>query len=137
MGGARRAFSPLDEELGLTRHAYTPRLVGQIVYVGQAVPFGEASRLLGELVGVAIPGDTVRRITEEAGQALVALETGAVERTAGLAERLQRPVRVVDPVQQVSVDGAMVPLVGVAGAELKTVASGGMASGGSPPTTRC
>jgi hypothetical protein len=80
--------------------------------------------LLTELVGTVVPGDTVRRITEEAGEALAALESREVEREPSLAERLKRPVAVVDAAQQVSVDGAMVPLVSGEWAEVKTVAIG-------------
>lgn len=127
MGSVRRAgrvFSPLDEELGLLPRRYTPRLVEQIVRLGTSVGFDAAERLLRSLLGVEVPGDTVRRLTEGVGRRALQLETDAAVSAHSLSADLAAPVRVVDRLQQVSVDGVMVPLVGGEWAEVKHLVIG-------------
>jgi len=120
---AGRSFSPLDEELGLLPQRCTPRLVAQIVQLGTAcTSFREAQALLRDLLGVELTSDTVRRITESAGREALGLEQAAAR---AVRETLASPgVRVVDRLQQVSVDGAMVPLVGGKWEEVKCVVIG-------------
>lgn len=117
---AGRSFSPLDKELGLLPQRYTPRLVEQIVRLGTAVSFGEAHVLLREMVGAEVPPDTIRRLTVTAGRQALALET----EEAAQPDRSLPSVLVVDRLQQVSVDGAMVPLVHGEWAEVKNLAIG-------------
>jgi len=126
------SFSPLDEELGLLPERCTPRLVEQIARLGSAcVSFGEARDLLCDLLGVELTDDTVRRITEKVGRQAVALETAEA---AVLEKSLARPAAtVVDRLQQVSVDGAMVPLVGGKWEEVKCVAIGRVEQTGEGP----
>lgn len=115
-----RAFSPLDEELGLLPGPWTPTLHEEIVRLATWMPFGKALTLTEVFRHVAVSEPTVRRLTETAGAACVAHETAVVEQL----ER-ERPVPPAGPaVQQVSVDGAMVPLVGGTWAEVKTLAVG-------------
>jgi hypothetical protein len=111
-------------------------LVEQAVYVGMTVPFAEASRLLGALLGVVVPADTVRRLSEEAGQEAVELEAEEVERVRLRPIAPDRPVRVRDRLQQVSVDGAMVPLKGGQWAEVKTVVIGRVEGAGASTKAR-
>lgn len=93
--------------------------------------FGEGSEVLNELLGVHVGTETIRRVTEAAGRGVVEDETKAA---AGLAKSLARPsVQVVDRLQQVSVDGAMVPLVHGEWAEAKTVVIGRVVQTGSGP----
>lgn len=115
-----RAFSPLDEELGLLPGPWTPTLHEEIVRLATWMPFGKALKLTAVFRHVAVSEPTVRRLTETAGAACVAHETAVLEQL----ERA-RPVPPPGPaVQQVSVDGAMVPLVGGTWAEVKTLAVG-------------
>ena len=88
--------------------------------LGAWVPFPQATPLLAHFTHTAISEPTVRRKTEQAGAAYAAVQT------AELA-RLERdaPAPPPGPAKlQVSVDGAMVPLVGGAWAEVKTLALG-------------
>ena len=101
----------------------TPRLVEQIARLGaSSVSFGEARELLAALLGVELTTESVRRITEGAGKQALALERGAA---AALEKSLPPPpATLVDRLQQVSVDGAMVPLVGGKWEEVKCVVIG-------------
>lgn len=98
----------------------TPRLVEDLAHLGTWMPFPVAARNLGRFHGVKVSEPSARRWTEKAGAALVAQETAAVERLM----REETPLPPGPPLQQVSVDGAMVPLVGGVWAEVKTVAIG-------------
>jgi hypothetical protein len=92
-----------------------------VIRLGTWLPFERVPRELAALVGVTIGRETVRRRTEAAGAALVAAEQAAVER---LARTWPAPERVEAGWYQVSVDGAMVPLVHGQWAEVKTLAVG-------------
>lgn len=84
------------------------------------MPFAHAAEQLAFFWGVRVSEATVRRQTEAAGAAYVAVQTAAV---ATLMR--EQPLAPPGPVcQQISADGAMVPLVGGAWAEVKTVAIG-------------
>lgn len=89
--------------------------------LGSLTSFGEASDVLGALLRVAVSEATMRRVTQAAGRKLVAQERAEAER---IARALLRPRGSGGKLQQVSVDGAMVPLVGGEWAEVKTVAIG-------------
>lgn len=114
-------FFPLDEELALLPGELSPWLQESLVRLGTWLPsFQQAAAALAWFSGVAVHESTVRRQTEAAGAAAVALQTAAVER---LEERIV-PVPAGPTIQQLSADGAMVPLRGGAWAEAKTVAIG-------------
>ena len=84
------------------------------------MPFARAAGELAWFCGAAVGAETARRLSEAAGAALVALETAEAARPAA-----QTPPPPAGPrVQQLSADGALVPLVGGAWAEVKTVAVG-------------
>ena len=91
-----------------------------MIRLGTWLPFDRVPRELEALLGVPLGAETVRRRTEAAGTALVAAETAVVER---LERTWRRPPRCAVR-QQVSVDGAMVPLVHGQWAEVKTLAIG-------------
>jgi hypothetical protein len=125
-------FFPLDERLGLGPGAFTPTVQQGIVRLGAQVPFAQAAEAVAFFLGVAVSAETARRLTEGAGAALVTLETA--EATAVV----DAPTLPAGPaVQQVSVDGAMVPLAGGEWAEVKTLALGTVegSAGGAPHTT--
>jgi hypothetical protein len=90
------------------------------VRLGALVPFAQVPALIAHFTGTHVSAATVRRLTEAAGQAQVAVETTAVER---IEQTLPEPP-VGPAIQQLSVDGAMVPLVGGSWAEVKTLAIG-------------
>lgn len=131
---ARRAaagFFPLEEELGLDASSYSPFVHQSIVRLGTWLPFERVPAVLGHFTRVPVSAETARRLTERAGSALAAAETAAVVRLeAANCLPAAPPERV-----QVSVDGAMVPLVHGAWADVKTLAIGTVTAGAPPHTT--
>lgn len=125
--------SPLDKVLGLVPYGYTPRLTEAIARLGSLTSFREARDLLRELLRVRVSEATVRRVTETAGRTLVEKEQAEAER---IRRGLLRPRGGGGRLQQVSVDGAMVPLVGGEWAEVKTVAIGQVEQKGGLPRAR-
>jgi hypothetical protein len=84
------------------------------------MPFERAATELAHFTRVQVHATSVRRHTEVAGAAYVAVQSAQLEQL----ERL-RPAGPTGPeVLQVSADGAMVPLIGGEWAEVKTVAVG-------------
>jgi hypothetical protein len=123
MGSARRAgraFSPLDDELALLPGALTPSLQEDLVRLGVWMPFGRAAQELAHFRHTVVSRPTAERLAEAAGAAYVALQTAEVVRL----ER-EAPVAPEGPAQLfLSVDGAMVPVVGGEWAEVKTLVIG-------------
>ena len=115
---------PLDDELELLPGTLTPWLQASLVRLGSWMPFGHTARELGWLSrapgGVLVSESVAERLTEAAGAAYVAEQTAAVERL----ERQPTPEPVGPAVLQVSVDGAMISLVGKPWVEVKTLALG-------------
>jgi hypothetical protein len=123
MGSARsaeRAFFPLDEELALLPGTLTPNLQEDLVRLGAWMPFGRAAQELQHFRGVAVSRPTAERLTEAAGAAYVTFQTAEVARI-----EKELPVPRAGPAKQfLSVDGAMVPLVGGEWAEVRTLVIG-------------
>lgn len=123
MGSARsaeQAFFPLDEELALLPGTLTPSLQEDLVRLGAWMPFGRAAQALQHFRGVAVSRPTAERLTEAAGAAYVAWQTAEVARI-----EKELPVPPPGPAKQfLSVDGAMVPLVGGEWAEVRTLVIG-------------
>jgi hypothetical protein len=97
-----------------------PTLQAGLARLGACAPFARAAALLADFTRVTVSEPTARRLTERAGAAYAAVQTAE-------AERLLRDAPPPPPgpaTQQLSVDGAMVPLVGGAWAEVKTLAVG-------------
>jgi hypothetical protein len=114
------AFSPLDEELELGPETFDPWVVESIALLGTVMPFERVPLVLDRLLAVPVSVETARRLTETIGKTRVRLEDAESERV-----RATLPMPASGPaVQQLSVDGAMVPLVGGAWAEVKTLALG-------------
>jgi len=84
------------------------------------LPFAQAAEHLAFFWGVRVSVSTARRHAEAAGAAYVAVQAAEVERL----EREAPPPPRGPAVQQISADGAMVPLVGGTWAEVKTLAIG-------------
>lgn len=90
------------------------------MHLGTWMPFGRATKELQHFRGVDVSRPTAERLTERAGAAYVARQTTEVER---IEKELPTPPS--GPERQfLSVDGAMVPLVGGKWAEVKTLALG-------------
>ena len=104
----------------------TPRLQEQLAHLGTWMPFAPAAQLLARFTGVVVSAATARRLTEVVGRAALAAEDATVAR---LCEELP-PVPTGPERAVLSVDGAMVPLVGGEWAEVKTLVVGEVA----PPT---
>jgi hypothetical protein len=96
------------------------------------LPFEQVPLALAWFTQVTVGRETARRLTERAGAALVAQDTAQVEH---LEQHWPAPVPPAT-VHQLSVDGAMVPLVHGEWAEVKTLAIGRMVQrGGEPQAT--
>jgi hypothetical protein len=101
----------------------TPRLQEQLAHLGTWMPFAPAAHMLARFTGVQISAATARRLTEVVGRAARVVEDDAVVR---LCEELP-PVPAGAERAVVSVDGAMVPLVGGEWAAVKTLVVGEVA----------
>jgi hypothetical protein len=113
-------FSPLDEELALLPGTLTPTLQEGVVRLGAWVPFARAAEMLAYFTHTTIGAATARRLTEGAGDAYEAVQAAEVARI----ERELPDDPAGPPVQQLSVDGALVPVVGGAWVEAKVPAIG-------------
>jgi hypothetical protein len=125
MAGARAVapgFFPLDEELALVAGAWSPTVAEHIALLGAHLPFARGAHLLARLTGVAVSAATVRRVTEAAGMALCAVEAARID----LLERTLPEAPVGPDEQLISVDGAMVPIVGGEWREVKTAVIGAL-----------
>lgn len=119
-----RGIFPLDEALHLLPSRRSPWLIAAVVRLGTWMPFEQVPDALQFFTGVAISADTARRLTETAGAALV--EVAAAE--VAVLEAAMLPVPAGPPVQQLSGDGAMVPLVGGQWGEVKLLALGAVST---------
>ena len=120
MPPAKAAFSPLDEELELGPETFDPWLVESIVLLGTVAPFERVPLMMDRLLRLPVSVETARRLTEAIGRTQEQREDAEAERV-----RATLPLPEAGPaVQQLSLDGAMVPLVGGAWAEVKTLALG-------------
>ena len=120
MPRASGAFSPLDEELELGPETFDPWLVESIVLLGTVAPFERVPLVMSRLLRVPVSVETARRLTERIGQTEERREDAEAERV-----RATLPLPETGPaIQQLSLDGAMVPLVGGTWAEVKTLALG-------------
>jgi len=88
--------------------------------LGSWMPFEPGAKMIGHFTHVDVSEPTVRRTTERAGNAYEEVQRAELETL--LKELPEAPAG--PGVQQISVDGAMVPLVGGQWAEVKTLAIG-------------
>ena len=116
----KRDFSPLDEELELLPGGLTPSLQEDVVRLGAWMPFQEVVKQVKYFRRTDISKSSAVRLTEAAGSAYVEVQKEEVLRI----ER-ELPVAPSGAEQQfMSVDGAMVPVVGGEWAEVKTLVVG-------------
>lgn len=118
------SFSPLDEELGLLPGSLSPTLQDGLVQLGTAMPYGQVPAIMRVLGRVSVSAATVRRLTLTSGAALLVIEETAVTEI----ERTLPPVPAGADRQQVSVDGAMVPVQGGEWREAKTLVVGAVSA---------
>ena len=88
--------------------------------LGARMPFADVPAELDALLGVDISEPTARRHGQAAGAAYVAFQTSEAD---AIQEKMPPPPPGPD-LQQVSVDGAMIPLVHKEWGEVRTVAIG-------------
>lgn len=125
-------FFPLGERLALVPGSLSPALAELAVRFGAELPFGRAAQLLAAATGTPVPVATIQRLTERAGAAWCQLELDLVEALEQAAREPDAPdpplpdAVMVGPetVLQLSVDGAMVPLVHGGWTEARTAAIG-------------
>src|SRR5579872_3655869 len=115
-----RVFFPLDEDLALLPGSFSPFLHQCIVRLGTLIPFDQVPEQIKALLGVTVSRETVRRLTEQAGAAQVAVETEDLRRVP----RTESPALPEGTVQQLSADGVMIPLRHGVWAEARTLAIG-------------
>jgi hypothetical protein len=111
---------PLNEELQLLPGHLTPSLEQSLVRLATWMPFEKAVKELHHFTRVTVSAPTLRRDAQAAGAAYVEVQTEQVERI----ERTLPPAPEGPAVQFLGVDGAMVPRVGGAWTEVKTLALG-------------
>lgn len=125
-------FFPLDETLDLLPGHYSPYLIEAITRLGTHLPFHQVPALIAFFCRVPVSVETVRRITERAGAVQVANEDRAL-----VELELDAPPSPEGPAtQQVSADGAMVPLLEGEWAEVRTLAIGTIDADGGEPHAR-
>ena len=106
--------------MGLLSGPLAPSLVEDLALLGSWMPFGRAAKNVGHFRKIEVSEATGRRVAEKSGQAYVEMQTEQ-------AKRLEAEIREAPPgpgLQQLSVDGAMVPLLHGEWAEVKTLAIG-------------
>lgn len=99
---------------------FTPSVVESIVRLGTWMPFVPVTEGLQYFSKVSIAEATARRKTEQAGAVYVEVQAAQV----AAIERDESPPPAGPAVQQLSADGALVPLVHKEWGEVKTVAIG-------------
>jgi predicted nucleic acid-binding Zn ribbon protein len=112
-----KAFSPLDEELGLLPGNLAPRQQEHLVHLACFMPFDKVAEMMQEMVSVQTNAETVRRLTQRMGAHMEATEVAA----DGEHESKEEPL-----LQRCafSADGAMISLVHKQWVETRTVAIG-------------
>jgi len=123
--------------VGLLPGRLSPRLAEGVTRLASGMPFAQAAEHLAFFWGVRLSASTIRQHSEAAGAAHVAVQAAAVDRLEREAPPAP-PAAPRDgdpPLQQVSADGAMVPLVGGEWAEVKTLVIGTLAPPGPTAAT--
>jgi hypothetical protein len=118
--GVGKGFFPLDEELELLPGVLTPHGHECLVRLASWMPFEKATELLADFMGIEVSELVSQRYSEAAGAAYEQMQNEEVEqleREAPLAEKGSDKL-------QISVDGAMVPLLHGNWGEVRTLVVG-------------
>src|SRR5919201_6648565 len=75
----RKAFFPLDEELGLLPGRLTPLLQDHLAHLGTWMPFAKAAAMLERFTQVSVSESSAQRHTEAIGIAYEAVQLAEVE----------------------------------------------------------
>jgi hypothetical protein len=75
-----RGHAPLDAELGLGAETLMPRLARVVCRAGSTAAFDEAAAQLADEHGIALGGETVRRVTEDVGALAEAVQQEDIAR---------------------------------------------------------
>lgn len=126
-------FSPLDEELALLPGGLTPTLQAHVSRLGARLSFAEVASELWHLKGVHVSAATARRRTEADGAMYARFQEAEAAQVLATAPPPPRG----PAVQQVSVDGAMVPLVDGSWREVRTLAIGTVLPDREAGSVRC
>lgn len=113
-------FFPLDEELELLPGELTPCGHENLVRLSAWMPFGRASEIMNDLLGIKVSKQVGQTYTEQAGAAYEQMQTEEVNQLEKQAPAAPRG----GDKMQISADGAMVPLVHGVWAEVRTLAVG-------------
>lgn len=135
-------FSPLGERLQVLPGAWSPAIVALAVRFGTQLPFATAAELLNAACGTTLTHDTVRRLTERAGALWRQVDLEVADTLALAAITPDSPeVALPEPAPVaaehavlLSLDGAMVPLVGGAWTEVRTLVVGSITPTPTGPT---
>jgi hypothetical protein len=115
-----KGFFPLDEELELLPGILTPHGHECLVRLASWMPFEKATELLADFMGIGVSEIVSQKYTEAAGAAYEQMQGEEVEwleRESPLTEKGSGKL-------QISVDGAMVPLLHGLWSEVKTLVIG-------------
>jgi len=115
-----KGFFPLDEELELLPGVLTPHGHECLVRLASWMPFQKAAEMLDDFMGIRVSRIVSQRYAEEAGAAYEQMQNEEVE---WLEKEAPRAKQGADKIQ-ISVDGAMVPLLHGVWAEVKTLVIG-------------
>ncbi|MCB0165709.1 MAG: hypothetical protein KDI79_15870, partial [Anaerolineae bacterium] len=124
----KEGFFPLDEQLYLGEHVWSPETVKQLVRQGTEIPsHRRAAASFSEQTKIAVSKSSVARLVQLYGGQIVAQQAAEAEATVKPPARdeviTQR--QMVEPeseVMVISMDGAMVNIRGEGWKEVKTVA---------------
>jgi hypothetical protein len=117
---AEAGFSPLDAQLALLPGQYSPTIQAMLVRLSAWMPFAQAAAFLRDFAHVTVSEGTAQRRSTAAGTTAVVQQTLAAQQILDTLPLVPVPAAPM----QVSIDGAMVPLVGGEWAEVKTMAIG-------------
>ena len=115
-----RGFFPLGEELKLLPGILTPHGHESLVRLSSWMSFEKAAELFEDFMGIWVSKSVSQRYTEAAGAVYESMQTEEVER---LEREMPAAPAGADKLQ-LSVDGAMVPIVHGQWAEVRTVVIG-------------
>ncbi len=115
-----KVFFPLDEELGLLPGNLAPRQHEHLVHLACFMPFDKVREMMEEIISVQTNQETVRRLTEQIGSWMEAVQTVEIDAHS------EPEVEEIPPLHRCafSADGAMISLVNKQWVETRTVAIG-------------